>query len=162
MKGLREIKSIIFKTDCADCIYEGLHRSEPIITKDEKGLIDNYFIYARNDEASKFSKPMLAFGIYSDLEKTAYKKYNLDFEDKVYCLSDGTRKPEFDDAYDRYTELYPQVRVCAYFECSDEQKMIVREYLKSLETISGSVLWGFYQKLWPSFFEWAQRQIGDR
>jgi hypothetical protein len=158
MKSLKEIKAVIFKTDCKDLICEGLCCSEPIITKDENGLIDNYFIYACDKKGTKYSKPLAAFGVYSEEGKTAYKKVSLDFEDREYCDDNPANDIEVSKAYDSYVALYPQVRNLVYTECDDTQKKMLAEYVTALKTISGSVLWEFYNKLSPMFFEWVKRQ----
>lgn len=158
MKSLREIKAVIFKSDCKDFICEGLCCSEPIITKDENGLIDNYFIYACDNKGTKYSKPLAAFGIYSEDGKTAYKNVSLDFADIEYCDNNPADEKEVLKAYDSYVDLYPQIRNIAYTECDDTQKKLLAEYVTALKTFSGPVLWEFYRKLSPMFFEWAQQQ----
>ena len=72
MEALGEIKQKIFRTECKEFLYEGMSRSEPVMTVDEHGIVDNYFIYAGNHEMTMVSPPMIAFGIYSDIGKTAY------------------------------------------------------------------------------------------
>ena len=158
MKSLKEIKAVIFKTDCKDFICDGLCCSEPIITKDENGLIDNYFIYACDSKGTKFSKPLAAFGVYSDAGKTAYKNVSLDFADIDYCTNNPTNDEEALTAYDSYIGLYPQIRELVYKDCDEGQKKLLVEYMNALKTFSGPVLWAFYNKLSPMFFEWAQQQ----
>ena len=158
MKLLDEIKSVIYETDCTDCVPEGWSRSQPILTKDENGeLIDNYFMYGSNFTRTVFSTPIVVFGIYSDAKKTAYKTWMPQSERKEIAL-DGEQvsREEANKAYARYEEVYPMVRACAYSECNVEQKQAVKDYVASLKVFAGPVVWKFYQELFPSFFEWAQ------
>ena len=158
MKPLKEIKAVIFKTDCKDLICDGLCCSEPIITKDENGLIDNYFVYACDSKGTKYSKPLVSFGIYSDAEKTAYRNTSLDFVDKKYCVINPVNDEKVLNAYDSYIRLYPQIRDFVYTDCDERQKKLLAEYVTALKTFSGSVLWEFYMKLSPMFFEWVPQQ----
>lgn len=158
MKQLDDVKTIIYNTDCADCVKEGWSRSQPILTKDENGaLIDNYFMYANDFSLKNYASPIVVFGIYSDEEKTAYKKWIPVSERKEFTLEgEWVSREVANEAYDRYEALYPIVRECAYSECNDEQKKAVKEYVSCLEVFSGPVVWKFYQDLFPSFFDWAK------
>lgn len=158
MKSLKEIKAVIFKTDCKDFICDGLCCSEPIITKDENGLIDNYFIYACDRKGIEYSKPLVTFGVYSDVGKTAYKNPSPKFEDIDYRDTNPTNEQEALNAYDSYVGLYPQIRGIVFTECNENQKRLITEYVSALKAFSGSVLWEYYQKLSPMFFEWVQQQ----
>lgn len=161
MKSLKEIKSIIFRTECKQYICEGLCCSEPIMSCDASGIIENYFIYACNSDATTFSRPMVIFGIYSDSENIAYVKTEVDIEDRLFQVNSQQRidENELFDLYDKYEELYPQIREFAFTDCSSLQKQILSEFYSNLQVISGTVLWDFYRKLFPQFFEWAEKII---
>ena len=45
-----------------------------------------------------------------------------------------------------------------FTECNENQKRLITEYVSALKAFSGSVLWDYYQKLSPMFFEWVQQQ----
>ena len=45
--NLKNVKAIISLTECYKYISCGAYCSEPIMTKDNKGIIDNYFIFGR-------------------------------------------------------------------------------------------------------------------
>ena len=158
MKSLREIESIILNTDCDDYLVDGWYRSQPILTKDENGvLMDNYFMYGQDFEGTVFWIPYAVFGIYSDEEKTAYKKETPDSEVKKITTEEKIDRLAANKAYDRYEKIYPQVRECAYSEnCTDEQKAIVKEYVSCLEAFSAPVVWKCYLEMFPSFFEWVK------
>lgn len=158
MKSLMEVNETIYKTDCDECVLDGWFCSQPILTKDDNGiLIDNYFSYGCYNSFKEISTPLVVFGIYADEEKTAYKNWIPQSERKEITLEEDTINVEdANRAYDRFEELYPTVRECAYSECNDEQKEAVKEYVSCLEVFSGPVVWKFYQDLFPSFFDWAK------
>lgn len=158
MYTLKEVKTKIFKTECRDFICEGLCCSEPVLSKDEHGIVDNYFIYACNDDATIFSKPLVLFGVYSETETVAYVMKTLDMEDKEYKAPRIKVNEEIHTVYNRYSELYPQIRDFAFEDCNVNQKDMLKEYVQSLEKISGTVLYGFYQTLIPQFFDWVKNQ----
>ena len=62
MISLKKARSTIFSTECGKCIKEGLECSEPIITQDENGLIDNYFVYGCDSEGRHFTNRLLGLG----------------------------------------------------------------------------------------------------
>ncbi|MBP5418072.1 MAG: hypothetical protein J6Y58_11185 [Clostridiales bacterium] len=157
MKTLKEVVSVIKKTDCYENLRVGWSRSMPILTKDESGvLIDNYFTYADSISNGSVSSPIAVFGVYTDEEKTAYNNMFPKDERKSFSMDVSTIDHlAVSEAYDRFKELFPEVRECTYKECTDEQKALVKEYVSCLETFSGPIIWKFYQELFPSFFEWA-------
>lgn len=161
MISLKKARSIIFSTECGKCIKEGLECSEPIITKGEHGLIDNYFMYGCDSEGKHFTKPLVGFGVYTDSEKTAYAGRVFDFEDKDYVSADDTDMSKIFEAYDLYSEMYPKVRELVYQQCSGDEKEVLKIYLKNLRIFSGDVLYSFYEKLYPEFFEWVYKEIGQ-
>ena len=158
MKSLMEVNELIYTTDCGDCVLDGWFCSMPILTKDDNGkLIDNFFSYGCNHTFTYYSSPLAVFGIYSDEEKAAYKKRIPQSERKEFTLEANPIDTEAANrAYDRFEELYPVIRECAYSECNEEQKKAVKEYVSCLEVFSGPVVWGFYKEMFPSFFEWAE------
>lgn len=159
MISLKKARSTIFSTECGKCIKEGLECSEPIITQDENGLIDNYFVYGCDSEGRHFTKPLVGFGVYTDKEKTAYLGREFEFEDKDYISSDEINMNQSFEAFDKYSEVYPRVREFVYKKCDDEEKVLLRIYLDNLKLFSGSVIYSFYEKIYPEFFEWVCKEL---
>lgn len=159
MQSLKEVKSIIFQTECKELIREGLNCSEPVMTQDETGLIDNYFIYACNEDETQFSKPITIFGVYSEQKKKAYSIEKNDFEDKAYDVDEKPEDSAVLSAYNIYSSEYLKVRDFAFCNCTTEQKESLKRYIDAFRLVSGSVLWHFYQQLFPSFFTWANEQL---
>lgn len=159
MISLKKARSVIFSTECGKCIKEGLECSEPIITKDENGLIDNYFIYGSDGEGKHFTKPLVGFGVYTELEKTAYIDKIFDLKDKDYVSSCEMDINKSFEAFDKYSETYPQIRELAYKECDKDEIEILKTYIENLRIFSGDILYSFYEKLYPEFFKWAYKEI---
>ena len=159
--NLQLVKSKIHKTECCELLCAGLYCSEPIMIKDKDGkLIDSYFTYSRSADLKKIGIPEVMFGIYSDIEKTAYIK-QIDpsiFESDVYEES-FVELNVIESSMKKYIALFPTVRKNIYREKVEECKDDLKEYIKCLEIISGKILYSFYKKLYPDFFEWIEHAI---
>lgn len=158
---IKEVKATIFETECGERIKEGLFCSEPILSIGEKGFIDNYFIYGRDAKRQHFTKPKNCFGIYTETKEVAYLDRDNDIEDKDYCIAEEVDIEKCFDSYDRYVELYPIVRDLAYQICNEESRELLIEYIKCFREFSGDIMYSFYRNLYPSFFEWVDKEIGN-
>ena len=155
MEALGEIKQKIFRTECKEFLYEGMSRSEPVMTVDEHGIIDNYFIYAGNHEMTMVSPPMIAFGIYSDIGKTAYINTGI-YDEGAPLKKNQIDRGIIDEEYIReYERLYRDLRKFVFQNCDDAQKDVLGKYVEHLYRLSGNGLWEDYLEAVPGFFEWA-------
>lgn len=154
---LLEVKNVLEISECKQYLYSAMYCSEPIMTKDNIGkTIDNYFVFVRSKDFSQITVPSVSFGIYSAEKKVAYidekveRKFEKNSYEELFANLEDMKK-----AKHIYIDLYPVIR--EMFEGTiprDEGK--ISDYIKNLEIISGKALFGFYQKLFPSFFEWAK------
>lgn len=158
--NVMQVKNVIERTDCADYVYSGLFCSEPIMSEDDQGnMIDNYIIFSRSEDNSLISAPQCAFGIYTDKEQTAYINdvISESFEEHLY-----SEKFESDDvmreSWDLYMELFPTVRDMYHLNDNIDSHLVI-EYVDALRIISGDTLFDFYNKLFPSFFNWAKSLV---
>lgn len=158
--NVMQVKNVIGRTDCVDYVYSGLFCSEPIMSKDDQGnMIDNYIIFSRSEDNSLISAPQCAFGIYTDKEQTAYinDAISEDFENHLY-----SEKFESDDAMresrDLYMELFPTIRDMYQLNDNIDSRLIIK-YVDTLRIVSGDTLFDFYNKLFPSFFNWAKSLV---
>ena len=155
-----QVKNVISKTDCVDYVYSGLFCSEPIMSKDSKGeIIDNYVVFSRTDDGSLISAPQCVFGIYTELEKSAYINdlVSKEFQEHTYqekFADDDTMQK----ARELYLELFPKVRDMYRMKKNVDMQTVL-SYIESLKIISGDTLFGFYEKLFPSFFDWTKSYI---
>lgn len=152
---LNEVKRTIMKTECKMFLCDGLTCSEPMLTRDEKGLIDNFFIYSSNREKTEFSKPIIIFGIYAELCEIAYIKECPENRNMIK----GIKLVENDSLFDsfrRYSEIYPYVREVAFTDCNENDKKKVLEYYDCFKSITNNVVWNYYKEVAPQFIEWVE------
>lgn len=159
MYTLTEIKSKIFLTDAKEYIYDGMCISEPIMTMQNNRIIDNYFIYACDETQVNFSRPLLCFGIISEKNKLDYVTRETNITEETATLKTKKDTEIVNKSYELYSKIYPKVREFAFEDCNEEQKQLLKDYLDNLFIISGEILWDYYKKLFPSFFEWANNAI---
>lgn len=153
--NVNQVKNVIKKTECAEHVYSGLFCSEPIMSKDETGeIIDNYLVFSRSDDCSQISPPLCVFGIDTQKEKTKYINDSIPdgFQETLYT-EEFVDEEMMKKARAIYLELFPVVRNMYQFNKGIDSS-VVQEYVGSLKQISGNTLFGFYEKLFPSFFEW--------
>lgn len=155
MLMIDDVMASIYRTDCKKFIKEGFFCSDPIITKDENGLIDNFFIYAANRDESLVTPPIVSFGIYAEIKKTAYVKQ-------------GTKEPKAQEnpkellankreLRNKYSGLYSEIREFVFKDCNSDQAQMLQEYISSLKALVGQTLWTHYQSTSPMFFNWAKK-----
>lgn len=153
---LKKVKSIIYKTECADLLSSGSYCSEPIMTLDKSGkLIDNYFVYSRSNDLSKIQSPEISFGIYTNDEVVAYINNNVaDNFDAVEYMEYFEDEQSMKNAYEEYSELFSSIR--NMIEKKENKNYdTIKKYLDMLECVSGKILFGFYKILYSDFFTWA-------
>lgn len=155
--NVKSVKAAIAKTECSKYVCAGLYCSEPMMSKDKNGnVIDNYFVYSRNIEKSEVYSPTVMFGIYTDRGETAYVD-----EEAMNKFDADSYSEHFDDievlqgAMKKYIEVYPKVREMFMLNNKNDKNEI-SIYLECLSIISGKTVFSFYEKLFPSFFDWAR------
>lgn len=163
--NLKQVKNALFQTECAECVRDGMCCSEPLMTRDEKGIIDNYFIYGENSERKSYSGPLVSFGVYSEAKKAAYIDYGQKkwfFRSSEDEIQAATWDRYDEEAYSRYLAAFPQVREFLFEkDCTHEQKEILRTYIKALRRLTDDALWPMYRELAPEFFKWARACLNE-
>lgn len=158
---LRQVQNAIFYTTCGRLVRDGMCCSEPIMTRDKKGVIDHFFVYCEDEEAGCFLGPVNRFGIYAQKPETAYMEQNEGYfsqkEDEQRSFGKNPALTEED--YTHYAELYRQVREFVMQECTDAQRETVKEYLSALRQVVGTEMFFLYRELAPAFFTWAESLV---
>lgn len=157
--NLFQVKNIIFKTECENFILDGLCCSEPIMTKQGKGIVDNYFVYGINTDKHEYTGPIVSFGILSETCEVAYVSKDLNLR---YGENDNIRAQNWSEydkkAYDLYASSYEKVREFLFEEnCSKYKKEELNKYIISMKKIIDKALWPIYKELFPTFFDWVLR-----
>jgi len=163
MMGVREmeldqVKGILHETECGKLFFDGMGCSEPILTADQNGLIDNFFVYFVNRDAGTYSGPVARIGLYAERKTIAYIENS---EDMPFSIAPSAtivvgNRSVLPEEYKRYVSLYARIREFAFNEqCSDEQRTLLSEYLDALLSVTKEAVFPLYKELAPSFFTWA-------
>lgn len=155
MLSLKKVNSIIFETECARYMRDGMFCSQPILSLGKEGLVDVIFTYNADPINGSISQPLVIFGIYADQKKVAYIKDPADFEERAYPNAFDETLEDFAEMYQRYENLYCKMREWAFRPYDEEQAAEIREYCKLLKQFSGSGVWTLYHKVAPEFFSWS-------
>lgn len=154
MTSIKEIISIIYATECKKYLLEGYLLSDPIVSKDATGIIDNFFIYEESDDSAEVAGPIVIFGIYSEQKKVAYIRENKNFEN-LKIKSNSVDIISDDNFYSQYEKDFLQIRDWVMLDIDGEKKIILRRYLESLNKIFGIGVVEICREAVPTFFEWA-------
>lgn len=162
---LRQVKNRLLQTECGELIMDRMDISEPMLTKDKDGLVDNFFIYLVDMEEHINYGPVGRAGIDAETGKLKYlvscnenpfSKKPTDIITAGTASATGTK-------YEAYSKMYPCVRAFAFKEhCSDEERRILRDYYHSFLGIVNPALLPFYKEMAPSFFSWVERTLQQK
>lgn len=162
---LAQVKSILHETECGKLFFDGMGCSEPILTADKNGLVDNFFVYIVNRDAGTYSGPLARIGLYAEEKTVAYIENS---EEEPFSIAPSAvlavgNRSVLPEEYERYASLYARIREFAFNEqCSDEQKMLLSAYLDALFSVTKEVVFPLYKELAPSFFIWADTVLQRR
>lgn len=161
---LKQVKSLLHQTKCGEMFMDGMGCSEPILTQDSTGLIDNFFVYLIDKRAGTASGPLARMGLHAESGALAYL-ISAD-EQPFSVLPDSTIsvKPQIvsDEDYQRYACLYEKVRLFAFKRnCTAAEKTTLSNYLTALRSIVSDSFISFYTELAPAFFVWSKQELGD-
>ncbi len=158
---LFQVKSILHQSDVGELLTDGMGCSEPILSKEDGELIDNFFVYLANKKNLTISGPIARIGLNADramllhltpCEETPFSvgpKDTIQITYPTYSAQD----------YENYAHLYSQIRRIAFSSgCTAAEKKIVAEYLTAWKRITAPEITKLYEELSPSFFEWAWRE----
>ena len=146
-----EIQEIIFNNEFAELIPDGMILSEPVASKKNKKVIDNFFVMRRG---GAFAVPVYKFGVCIK-DKTIeyveeYKEVNIPKAQK----SEGLTLEE----YREYTSLYGEVRGMFAGELpADKEKL--GKYLTYFFKLVDKHLLAFYNELSPMFFVFLRESL---
>lgn len=69
---LKQVKALLHQTKCGEMFMDGMGCSEPVLTKDGTGLIDNFFVYLIDKRAGTASGPLARMGLHAESGALAY------------------------------------------------------------------------------------------
>lgn len=141
---------------------DGMGCSEPILTKDGTGLIDNFFVYLIDKRGGTASGPLARMGLHAESGTLAYL-HSAD-EQPFSILPTDTITLHFsavsNKEYENYSALYAEVRKFAFKRnCTNAEKITLSNYLIALKRIVSASIYPFYEELAPDFFEWSKQEL---
>jgi hypothetical protein len=171
----KDIMTALYTGDAGDYMLDGHACSKPIISRENKRIIDCFFLYCfspkdKSEEApceySMFDAPFAKLAVDSISKELVYyrdnKTHPSEFEDELnsYLLGFSYSDEEIDEALPQYQKTYVLVSEFAFVdEINSEQKEILSRYMKAFEIITQTNMKRFYRELSPEFFEWAERKL---
>ena len=159
---LKQVKALVHQTKCGEMFMDGMGCSEPVLTKDGTGLIDNFFVYLIDKRAGTASGPLARMGLHAESGALAYltsadeRPFSVLPGDTVHVNSPAVSNKD----YENYSALYKEVREFALKEnCTTAEKTALLNYLTALKSVVSDSLYPFYKELAPTFFEWARHEL---
>ena len=159
---LKQVKALLHQTKCGEMFMDGMGCSEPVLTKDGTGPIDNFFVYLIDKRAGTASGPLARMGLHAESGALAYLT---SADERPFSVLPGDTVPVNSPAvsnkdYENYSALYTEVREFAFKEnCTTAEKTALLNYLTALKSVVSDSLYPFYKELAPAFFEWARHEL---
>lgn len=159
---LKQVKALLHQTKCGEMFMDGMGCSEPVLTKDGTGLIDNFFVYLIDKRAGTASGPLARMGLHAESGALAYLT---SADERPFSVLPGNtvsvNSPAVSNKdYENYSALYAEVREFAFKEnCTTAEKTALSNYLAALKSVVSDSLYPFYEELAPAFFEWARHEL---
>lgn len=160
---LEQVKSLLHQTKCGEMFMDGMGCSEPILTQDSTGLIDNFFIYLIDKKTGTASGPLARMGLHAESGALAYLVSSAEQPFSVLPGNTISVKPRIisEEDYHRYSCLYEEVRLFAFKKnCAAAEKTTLSNYLTAFRSVVGDSFISFYEELAPTFFEWSKQELG--
>ena len=159
---LKQVKALLHQTKCGEMFMDGMGCSEPVLTKDDTGLIDNFFVYLIDNRAGTASGPLARMGLHAESGALAYLA---SADERPFSVLPSSTIPVNSSVvsnkdYGNYSALYAEVRKFAFKRnCTTTEKTALSNYLTALRNVVSDSLYPFYEELAPAFFEWSRHEL---
>lgn len=159
---LKQVKALLHQTKCGEMFMDGMGCSEPVLTKDDTGLIDNFFVYLIDKRAGTASGPLARMGLHAESGALAYLA---SADERPFSVLPSSTIPVNSSVvsnkdYGNYSALYAEVRKFAFKRnCTTTEKTALSNYLTALRNVVSDSLYPFYEELAPAFFEWSRHEL---
>ena len=116
---LKQVKALLHQTKCGEMFMDGMGCSEPVLTKDGTGLIDNFFVYLIDKRAGTASGPLARMGLHAESGALAYLT---SADERPFSVLPGDTVPVNSPAvsnkdYENYSALYINFILHHLFSC---------------------------------------------
>lgn len=158
---LMHVKALLHQTEFGELVVDGMGCSEPVLSRKQGVLIDNFFVYLADKEAGKVSGPIARVGLCAETGKLDYL---ISCEEQPFSVGPADiidqAYPMFSrDEYMRYASLYAEIREIAFKEnCTESERRAIRDYYAAWKAVISPSLRGLYEELAPSYFAWMFRE----
>lgn len=162
---LKKVMIRLHQTEFGEMIMDGMTCSEPVMTRSEDGIIDNFFVYFISTGGGSFSGPVARIGLNAETGTLTYLERCMDrpMSQPPTAVIEAVPRKLTQEQYQEYEDLYPLVREFAYQEhCTDEEKETLGRYDRALKAVVNPALYPFYREMAPAFFEWMAEQLKEQ
>lgn len=157
---LEQVKATVTDLDLRDVLKEGLCLSEPILSRTEDLVIDNFFTYGIDYEEKAYTQPLKQFGIDAQNKQVLYVKEYSSCKSELIIVPAASWDSYDPGSYSAYSELYGKVRnVFGQISMIASEKSLLVDYCNALKHQVDEGMWPFYINLYPGFFEWIKENI---
>ena len=158
--NLLQVRRALFQSECRKYIKEGMSLSEPIPSKCDDGIIDNYFLYYEDLEEHIISGPTSAFGINSETRTMVYVKtasecqFPIGIDQEIVVEKNLLDIQKF---YEKYYAMYETTREIVFCEdCTKDQKDMLADYYMNFSMMFDKRVLALYKALSPEYFQWLE------
>lgn len=162
---LKQVKGLLHQTKCGEMFMDGMGCSEPILTQENTGLIDNFFVYLIDKRAGTASGPLARIGLHAESGSLTYltsaneRPFSVLPSNTIPVNSSAISNEDYED----YSALYAEVRKFAFKRnCTTAEKTLLSNYLTALRNVVSDSLYPFYGELAPTFFEWSEHELAKQ
>lgn len=159
---LKQVKALLHQTKCGEMFMDGMGCSEPILTQEDTGLIDNFFVYLINKREGTASGPLARMGLHAESGVLTYLTSADECPFSVLPGSTISVKASVvsNKDYENYSALYAEVRKFAFKRnCTTAEKTALSNYLAAMRGVVSDSLYPFYEELAPDFFAWSKCEL---
>lgn len=156
-----EIIEALISGESGKYMPDGIAHSLPIIGKQDKEIIDCFFLFSYSYGRAQFNSPIARLANDSVSRKLIYyydvnsRPFESDCESHSYPLNFKFSKDERRTAMEQYQDSYISVRAFAFAETINAlQREVLMEYMKAFDMLVATSQKRFYVSLSPDFFEW--------
>ena len=161
---LAQVKSILHQTEVGELLTDGMGCSEPILSKKEEKIIDNFFVYFANKNTHTVSGPVARIGLQAD---NCTIDYLISCDEQPFSfMPKDTMQIKYPTLtlqnYEKYEMCYSKMRTVAFKNnCTKFEKKAIADYMAAFKAVIAPEMQKLYEEMVPSFFEWVKRESGE-
>jgi len=156
-----DIQEVLTQKNFENYVMEGVFYSQTIIDIFQEKTVDVFFLFGYDASTKIIYQPFARIAIDSKEKTLAYYYESDEKPFDITLPEDFISKIPYDETYkewlDLYGECYCKIREFVFQpNITDEQKIIISDYLQAFDNIIDDELKPFYFELSPEFWEWLK------